>query len=50
MKLRKLIDHELLARRQQPLTDQEFLALLPHENWSIETAANMIVQLRRKSL
>jgi hypothetical protein len=45
--LRAAINQELTARRQLPLTDAEFLAVLPHENWSVETAANMIAQLRR---
>jgi len=44
------IDQELAARGQRVLTSVEFLLLLPHENWSVETAANMIMQLRRKAL
>jgi hypothetical protein len=45
--LRKLVDQELVTRKQSPLTHDEFLALLPHEGWSVETCANMILQLRR---
>jgi hypothetical protein len=49
MMRRKAIDAVLAEKGVAPLTDAEFLVLLPHEGWSPETCANMIVQLRRVS-
>jgi hypothetical protein len=42
-----VLDQELMSRGEAPLTHDEYFLLLSHAEWSIETAANMIMQLRR---
>ena len=44
----QLVSYELVTRGHAPLSVFEAILLLPHVNWNIETAANMIIQLRLK--
>ena len=41
------INLQLEGRGHEPLSPGEEYALVPHENWSIVTCANMVVRLRR---
>jgi hypothetical protein len=45
--MRTAVDYELAARGHQMLSDEEIILLLAHPNWGVQTATNMILQLRR---